>query len=129
MYKSPIELLITNIENQIVKKQDEQIYQAVMHYIPNVDKEELLRALQYDRGQYEKGYADGKANAQKWIHVTDRLPEMHTKVLCCGTRGGRFIAELSSWGDENHLYWTKRDGKGCSEVVYWMPLPETPMGE
>ena len=25
----------------------------------NVDKAELLRALSYDRDQYEKGYADG----------------------------------------------------------------------
>lgn len=63
---------------------------------------------------------------QEWISVKDRLPEMHTKVLCCGKKGGRFIAELSSWGHENHLYWTKRDGKGCSEPTHWMPLPQPP---
>lgn len=63
MYKSPIELLVTDIQNQIVKQQDEEIYQAVLHYVPNVDKEELLRALQYDRDQYHKGYADGKRDA------------------------------------------------------------------
>ena len=59
MYKSPIEMLITDIQHQIVKQQDEEIYKAVLHYIPNVDKEELIRALQYDREQYDKGYADG----------------------------------------------------------------------
>ena len=59
MYRSPIEMLITDIEHQIVKQQDEEIYQAVLHHIPNIDKEELIRALQYDRNQYEKGYADG----------------------------------------------------------------------
>lgn len=63
MYESPIEMLVTDIQHQIVKRQDEEIYQAVLHYIPNVDREELIRALQYDRGQYEKGYADGKADA------------------------------------------------------------------
>lgn len=63
MYKSPIELLVTDIQNQIVKQQDEEIYQAVLHYVPNVDKEELLKALQYDRDQYHKGYADGKRDA------------------------------------------------------------------
>lgn len=62
---------------------------------------------------------------QKWIPVTERLPEMHTKVLCCGIRGGRFIAELSTWGNGN-LYWDKRNGKGCPEVTHWMPLPEPP---
>lgn len=62
---------------------------------------------------------------QKWIPVTERLPEMHTKVLCCGIRGGRFIAELSTWGNGNR-YWDKRNGKGCPEVTHWMPLPEPP---
>lgn len=62
----------------------------------------------------------------RWIPVTERLPEMHTKVLCCGRKGGRFIAELSSWGSEQNLYWTKHNGKGCSEVVWWRPLPESP---
>ena len=60
-----------------------------------------------------------------WIPVSERLPELHTKVLCCGTKGGRFIAELSEWG-KGSLYWTKRDGKGCPKVTHWMPLPEPP---
>ena len=63
MYNSPIELIVDEITHQIVKQKDENIYQAVLSYIPNVDKEELLRALQYDRNQYEKGYMDGKADA------------------------------------------------------------------
>ena len=63
MYKSPIELIITDIQHQIVKEQDEEIYKAVVNYIPNVDNEELLKALRYDRQQYEKGYADGKRDA------------------------------------------------------------------
>ena len=65
---------------------------------------------------------------QKWIPVTERLPELHTKVLCCGIMGGRFIAELSEWGLGNR-YWDKRDGKGCPKVTYWMPLPEPPKEE
>ena len=34
--------------------------------VVNVDKYELLRALQYDRGQYDKGFAAGydKAKAE-----------------------------------------------------------------
>ena len=63
MYKPPIELLVTDIQNQIIKQQDEEIYKAVLHFVPNVDKDELLRALKHDRYQYEKGYADGKRDA------------------------------------------------------------------
>ena len=63
MYESPIELLITDIQHQIEKQQDEEIYKAVLNFLPNVKKEELLRALQYDRDQYDKGYADGRRDA------------------------------------------------------------------
>ena len=63
MYKSPIDLLITEVTNQFVNEQDEVIFKSVLNYVPNVDRSELLRALQYDRNQYEKGYADGKADA------------------------------------------------------------------
>jgi hypothetical protein len=65
-------------------------------------------------------------NVGKWIPVGERLPELNTKVLCCGIKGGRFIAELTTWGIEKHLTWDKRDGKGCPTVTHWMPLPEPP---
>ena len=31
----------------------------------DVDRDELLKALQYDRGQYEKGYQDGCRDSRK----------------------------------------------------------------
>lgn len=63
MYDSPIDLYISDIHNQIVAQQDEQIYQAVVHFFPDVKRDELLKALRYDREQYDKGYADGKRDA------------------------------------------------------------------
>ena len=78
---------------------------------------------------YKNGYEKGKQDAMKWIPVTERLPELHTKVLCCGKKGGRFIAELSTWGKGNYLCWDKRNGQGCPAVTHWMPLPEPPKGE
>ena len=68
---------------------------------------------------YKNGYEAGKP---KWISVKERLPELHTKVLCCGIKGGRFIAELGTWGHEKHLYWDKKNGQGCPTVTHWMPL-------
>jgi len=52
-------MLITDIQHQIAKQQDDAIYEAVVSTGINVDKYELLKALRYDRNQYEKGYADG----------------------------------------------------------------------
>jgi len=51
---------------------DNDCLKAVQEYGITVDKEELIKALQYDRGQYEKGYADGKRDAvehSRWKHV------------------------------------------------------------
>ena len=65
---------------------------------------------------------------QKWIPISERLPELHTKVLCCGKRGGRFIAETTVvvLGGREHICWDRRNGRGCPEVTHWMPLPEPP---
>ena len=55
MYKSPIEMIMgpMNIEYE------NGILKCVQSYCPNIDKEELDKALKYDRDQYNKGYVDG----------------------------------------------------------------------
>lgn len=53
-YQSPIEIIQTQLQNQI----EEEIYKAVVNVGVSVDKEELIKALRYDRNQYQKGYAD-----------------------------------------------------------------------
>ena len=67
MYKSPIDLFVTDIMTQIEKQADDEICKAVASIGINVDKDELIRALQYDWRQYERGYADGKADAMAGV--------------------------------------------------------------
>ena len=57
MYKSPIELIMGQIETQT----ENYICKAIRNVGVNVDKDELLKALQYDRNQYQKGYNDRDA--------------------------------------------------------------------
>lgn len=62
MYKSPIEVFTSQVDDaikQMREQQEEHIFQAIINVGVNIDKDELVRALQYDRGQYTKGYADG----------------------------------------------------------------------
>lgn len=61
MYKSPIELEVENIVSDVVKKADEYIVRYVQQVGVNVDKDELIKALAYDRWQYEKGWNDRDA--------------------------------------------------------------------
>ena len=53
-YQSPIEV----IQSQMRSKIEGEIYRAVMNIGVNVDKDELVKALEYDRNQYQKGYKD-----------------------------------------------------------------------
>ena len=67
MYKSPIELFELDPINSMVEKaikdvqkqQEEHIVQVIKQCGVNVDKDELIKALQHDRDQYNKGYKDG----------------------------------------------------------------------
>jgi hypothetical protein len=75
MYESPIELITKTIMSEIVKNQEEQVMNAVQGVSVNVDREELLKALAYDRQQYQKGYRDGIKD------VIDKLKEKSTYHL------------------------------------------------
>ena len=56
-YQSPIDLVMGQMNLAL----EGQICKAVQNVGVNVNKEELLKALQYDRGQYQKGYNDRDA--------------------------------------------------------------------
>ena len=60
MYKSPIKIFESEqmLSEQVAKNTDEYIYKAIVNLKIDVDKDELIKALRYDRGQYEKGYQD-----------------------------------------------------------------------
>ena len=118
MYKSPIELLVTEIHNQIVEQQDEEVYKAVVHFIPHIDRAELLRALHYDRDQHDKGYADGKADADKalvrcgkckhWRHETAETIDHYECDIFCDAYGRGYLTKA----DDFCSYGERKDGEG-----------------
>lgn len=66
MYNSPIEAIFDDIKTNI----EGYVVNSVQRVGICVDKNELVKALEYDRGQYEKGYRDGLSDATKhgkWI--------------------------------------------------------------
>ena len=67
MYESPIVQITKGFHTEI----DNGILKAVMEHGIIVDKEELLKALKYDRGQYDKGYKDGyKAGIKRLCDIS-----------------------------------------------------------
>lgn len=58
MYESPINI-VQQITKSIANELDENIYKAVLKTGIEVNKDELIKALTYDRAQYDKGFNDG----------------------------------------------------------------------
>lgn len=72
-YKSPITInhVISDLSMDFNRMIEQYIVSQINQIEIHVDKEELLKALSYDRHQYEKGFEDGKKAAQRhgyWIH-------------------------------------------------------------
>ena len=59
MYESPINKIVGEITEEINRQDEENCMVSIRQAVGyQVDKEELIKALNYDRNQYEKGFAD-----------------------------------------------------------------------
>ena len=59
-YRSPIDVIVTDMELKLRDGIDDAVMAAVQEVGDNVDKDELLKALEGERDQYRKGYSDGE---------------------------------------------------------------------
>lgn len=125
MYESPLSLIIDNMATEIAEAFDKEVLTAFKRCHIDIDKDELIKALAYDRGQYEKGYADGYTSglaADRWISVEDRLPEPPTQCLVYSSKAcrprGMETATYTEWGWMTAAYFP--------EITHWMPLPTPP---
>lgn len=121
MYESPIRLLVQQLETSIREQQEKQIFEAVQKCGVDVDRDELIKALAYDRAQYAQGYSDGRADAQRWISVEESMPENVDDVLVWV--GG--LVEVGCY-DESNECWELYTYVGDGSVTHWMSLPEPP---
>ena len=119
MYDSPIRLAVSKMTSQF----NDDIYNAVVKIGIDVDKDELVRALNYDRNQYEKGYRDG-LKACKWISVKERLPENKGRYIIYVRGPEPFV----SWFD-GYRFRTIGTAPFTYPATHWQPLPEPPKEE
>ena len=105
-YESPITQIIDKVVQESVMQDEANLMFTVRQTIGYaVDKEELIKALQYDRRQYEKGYEDGRKSVGKCseckhfeynsVAMVDGIPLIVAHEIC------------KKWGDGCK---TKEDG-------------------
>lgn len=71
-WESPITKVYGDIHNEIIRQDEENYICAIEQAIGyRVDKDELIKALQYDREQYDKGYKDG--SKETFIEELERI--------------------------------------------------------
>jgi hypothetical protein len=58
-YESPITMITNDIAKSVAETYDNNVMKAVWSIGIEVDKDGLVKALQYDREQYETGYRNG----------------------------------------------------------------------
>ena len=73
-YQSPISQIYKDVEYKIKEDMENKTMEAVHYFGMSVDKEELIKALQYDRNQYDKGYSDGRAS------IVEELEEIKAEM-------------------------------------------------
>lgn len=86
MYESPITQIMSDISTQMIQEKENQLMMQMRQTIGyDLDKEELIKALQYDRDQYQKGYADAMKNKKELFDlVCDVNPEEIAAQIASG---------------------------------------------
>lgn len=81
-YESPIKWYQADPFVETLRDEaDNVIVRAVAHADVQVDRDELIKALEYDRGQYEKGFHDGRMYTPPGVTNADRIRAMTDEEL------------------------------------------------
>lgn len=146
---NPIDHVIKDAAKSVGEQFDRYVLSAIAKTGITVDRDELVKALRYDRGQYREGYEDGVENGigfatPKWIPVTEHLPE----------ENGRYLTVMHRTVDQQYCNYLFDDDTEVritryyqgewkvpqysqgwineaitDTVTHWMPLPEPPKEE
>lgn len=121
-YLAPIKVIYDKLAYEASTELDNNVVKAVQRYAIDVDKDELFKALAYDRDQYNKGFADGFKAGKKDRWITFPSPDMPDKYTVTFTSG-----EVGTcyWGSLKGVFCWQRLGEDIThEVLAWMENPE-----
>ncbi len=131
-YESPIERICREVmADRVEQEENALVYRVSVEVGYNINKEELIKALQYDRNQYQKGFEDCARSMRleqtEWIPVSEMLPKYNTPVLLALKQIGKERAIVIGERRTRKNGWYFVDIAAYDtehEVIAWMPLPE-----
>jgi protoheme ferro-lyase len=129
-YESPIMFITEQMTTELHKQVEDNLYNIIQRYNISVNREELIKALKYDREQYELGFQDG-LHKDKWVKVKDGMPDEGEEVLIYCPE---FLEEIrKAFYTEGDFYVDKEDliikPAPNGYCTHWQPLPKPPKGE
>lgn len=107
-YEAPIKIIMQEMQAQ----RENQIYQAIQNIGVDVDKEELLKALSYDRNQYEKGYRAAKdeiVHCKDCKYFLDRQSKNHQGICMCEGKETVYGSEFHPFESDFCNYAERKD--------------------
>ena len=117
MYEPPMRLigddLVSEIADNLNRQFDEYVLKVVWSYGIDVDKRELVRALSYDREQYEKGYRDGREEGIAWTPISSGMPPANDYYLT-----------TTEYGEVYLDYYDGHDFGRSEYVIAYAPRPK-----
>lgn len=90
LYKSPVEIMQQEVQTKMNDAIEQNVMQACFKIGVNVNKDELLKALEYDRNQFEEGRKCERASIrQELIEIVKEWDEylpiaFVNKLICVG---------------------------------------------
>lgn len=129
-YESPIQVFEKDLGVKVTQEIEHTVFRKVLMLGVEIDKDGLMRALEYDRNQYAEGYYQGyragvESAQKKWISVEERLPDEGVKVLTLDRYGHVQDRFLYAFQDGPIVF--RPDGMFPKKhVTHWMPMPESP---
>ena len=128
-WNSPIDIVQEIVNDYNEKLLDNVVTQCINVGI-TVDKDELLKALKYDRDQYMHGYSEGVNDSSKFDRVEEKLPNRTRDCLVVveigyfdegsktEVRSARYDVENNSW----HVHRSEKP-EYIGEVIAWRYTP------
>ena len=141
MYKPPMELtcgplqfreaantaLVEDMTDYMNEQQEKILMEATRTVGISIDKEELVKAINYDRHQYEQGYDDGfkdglqeGSNFNDWISCEDKMPPPNVSVFYYGVDSLGPVWGIGKWNPIKDKWELTIGYFDKSVVTHWM---------